>query len=328
MDSELKLRVIQEALKLGVSATCRKHKISRTLFYRWLKRYQQNGLKGLEPLRKTFRPHNKTEQDIVDKLLVLVKKHPRIGPRELKYYLEGHGHYISESAVYNILLRHGLTRRNDRIRYARGIYPQIGLQPPDFDQSKIGSCWLLWATSYGSFAGTGTIYEFTIFDYKSRVACSRVHNTFSPAHFTSLLTAVAIPIAQCLEFDAKHFFFMDTLGLQDKDYPALISQVQDALHQSGLSVAMHRQQKQTPMPQLEALREAYTATVSAALLPHLLAGRSLLEVRLVLQQFLRSYNYNHSLVYEHLICPPLEYLTTATGILPVLPIWAYMDRQY
>jgi len=109
MNSELKLRVIKEALTLGVSATCRKNKISRTLFYRWLKRYQQSGMKGLEPVRKPFRPHNKTEQGIVDKLFVLMKKHPRIGPRELKYHLEGQGHYISESAVYNILMRHGLT---------------------------------------------------------------------------------------------------------------------------------------------------------------------------------------------------------------------------
>ena len=328
MSSELRLQIIKEALTLGVSATCRKHNISRTIFYRWLKRYQHSGMKGLEPARKYFRPHNKTEQEVVDILCALLRRHPRLGPRELKYRLENHGHHASESAVYNILMRLGLTRRNDRIRFARGLAPQNCGEPPAFNQSKIGECWLLWTTYYGSFAGTGSVYDFTIFDYKSKIACSRLYSTFSLEHFASLLTAVAMPIAQCLEFEVRHFFFLDTLGLKDKYYLAIVSQLQDILHHSGMSVAMHGPKKQSPQPELEAASEAYTAAVSAALLPHLIAGGSLLEVRLALQQFLRSYNFNHKLVYEQAAYSPLEYLTTETGIEPILPIWVYMDRLY
>ena len=49
-----RLRVLQRAKELGnVSAACREAGISRTLFYRWKKRFTCYGIDGLHP-RRTF----------------------------------------------------------------------------------------------------------------------------------------------------------------------------------------------------------------------------------------------------------------------------------
>jgi len=326
--SEIKLTIIQEALRHGISVTCRRHSISRTLFYRWLRRYQEHGLQGLDSVRAACPPHNKTARATVDNLLALLKKNPRLGPRELKYRLESIGCHLSESAVYNILKRHELTRRKARLRYSRGIHPPRSAEPPPLEEIQVGECWLMWATPFGRHDGIGEVYEYTVLDYKSRVACSRVHSTFLGGHSENLLSAVALPIAQCLDFELKHFVFMDTCGMKDSDSRDLMSHVQDILHSSGLNVALYRHVKHKPLPELDAVREAYTRNLSATLIPHLLAVRSLPEVRLAVQQFLRRYNFRDQLEYEHATCSPLEYVTKTTGIAPILPLWAYIDRVY
>ncbi len=52
-----RLRVLQRAEELGnVSAACREAGISRTLFYRWKKRFTLYGIDGLHPRRTEARP--------------------------------------------------------------------------------------------------------------------------------------------------------------------------------------------------------------------------------------------------------------------------------
>jgi hypothetical protein len=49
----LRLHAIQRAAALGnVSAVCRELGISRTLFYRWRKRYERFGVDGVHPRRQ------------------------------------------------------------------------------------------------------------------------------------------------------------------------------------------------------------------------------------------------------------------------------------
>ena len=52
-----RLHVLQRAEELGnVSAACREVFISRTLFYRWEKRFTRYGAEGLHPRRTAARP--------------------------------------------------------------------------------------------------------------------------------------------------------------------------------------------------------------------------------------------------------------------------------
>lgn len=46
-----KERIILDIQRLGVVAGCRKHNLSRTLYYDWTNRYNANGLAGLEDRR-------------------------------------------------------------------------------------------------------------------------------------------------------------------------------------------------------------------------------------------------------------------------------------
>jgi putative transposase len=46
-----KERILQEIERLGVVAGCRKHGLSRNLYYEWLDRYNSQGLAGLEDRR-------------------------------------------------------------------------------------------------------------------------------------------------------------------------------------------------------------------------------------------------------------------------------------
>src|SRR5260370_13398735 len=52
----MRLRVMQRAETMGVSAACREAGISRTLFYRWRQRLQRYGVDGVHPRRLRARP--------------------------------------------------------------------------------------------------------------------------------------------------------------------------------------------------------------------------------------------------------------------------------
>lgn len=46
---EQKFKILQEAESEGMLATCRKHQIAQSLFYRWKHQFDQKGVDGLSP---------------------------------------------------------------------------------------------------------------------------------------------------------------------------------------------------------------------------------------------------------------------------------------
>ena len=111
MQKDLKFKIITEASIYGVSKTCKKYDISRTIYYKWLKRYQALGVSGLDETKRSFTPENKTEAKIEKAVLNLIKTYPTYGPRAIKYLLEEIGYDISESAVFNIMKRNDLNQK-------------------------------------------------------------------------------------------------------------------------------------------------------------------------------------------------------------------------
>ncbi|WP_285620602.1 IS481 family transposase [Actinoallomurus iriomotensis] len=104
----------------NVALTCRYYGISRTCFYRWLRRYQDEGIDGLRD--RSSRPHhspNATQADIVNKIVYL-RQNYHFGPLKIAMYLKRyHDIQIGHSAFYNILKRLGLNRLPASQRYAR-----------------------------------------------------------------------------------------------------------------------------------------------------------------------------------------------------------------
>lgn len=94
-----------------VSATCRYYGISRTTFYRWLKRYEELGEEGLrDRSSRPWRSPRETHADVVGKILYL-RQHYHYGPLKIAMYLKRyHDISISDSGVWRILKRLGVNR--------------------------------------------------------------------------------------------------------------------------------------------------------------------------------------------------------------------------
>jgi transposase len=90
----------------NVAMTCRYYGISRQVYYRWLRRYQEQGIDGLRDLSR--RPHhspNATHVDVVGKILYL-RQNYHFGPGKIAMYLKRyHDVEVSQSGVWRILKR-------------------------------------------------------------------------------------------------------------------------------------------------------------------------------------------------------------------------------
>ena len=114
------LVILQRAAVLGsVTQACREAGISRTLFYRWRRRYLRYGAEGLRP--RPTRPTRWPRQAIPaleHAVLAYALLWPTHGPAriavQLRQPLWG-GWRISPSGVYGILRRHGLQTRWERL---------------------------------------------------------------------------------------------------------------------------------------------------------------------------------------------------------------------
>ena len=84
-----KLAVLKhvEEVSGSVSATCRYYGISRNCYYRWLKRYEEEGFEGLKD--RSSAPHNSpkaTQAEVVEKILWLRQRY-HFGPGKISMYL-------------------------------------------------------------------------------------------------------------------------------------------------------------------------------------------------------------------------------------------------
>lgn len=328
MNAESKFTVISEGQKYGVSEVCKKYNISRTLYYRWLNRYKSLGIKGLENITKQFVPVNKTSEEIIAITLNLIKAQPLLGPKEIKYRLEAIGHNISESAVYNIMKRQQLSTRTQRIEFARKKDKKITTLSPTFDALGSGECWLFWTTYYGNFKGIGNLYEYTILDYKSRIVCTRLYDCLSFTNFINLLTAVAIPIGHTLSFETKHLCFLDDYSETDKKKDAILENIRNIIQNNGFDITIHPFKTVADCKELQSIREAYTHQCLTYLMPFIHRGISFNDLKLRLQNHIREYNISYPINFEDCCSSPLEYHIKSTKTKLILPLWAYIDREY
>ena len=96
---------------LCIAELCRRHSISRTCGYKWIKRFKENGFEGL--LDHSRRPHNSPGQSCVDIEQACVKvrlEFPDWGGRKIRRVLKNRGYtdLPAPSTITNILRRHDL----------------------------------------------------------------------------------------------------------------------------------------------------------------------------------------------------------------------------
>ena len=113
-----RLHVLQRAKDLGnVSAACREAGISRTLYYRWKKRFEHYGTDGLHPRRTAARPGRRPQLDAPKerRIVAMALSWPAWGPKRLSLQLEREGVLVSPSTVWRALHRLGLGTRTERL---------------------------------------------------------------------------------------------------------------------------------------------------------------------------------------------------------------------
>src|SRR5260370_15008571 len=99
----------------SMTRLCAEFGISRPTGYNWLKRYQRNGIRGVE--EKSRRPHHspeRTAQPLEERVVELRRERPDWGARKVQHLLQEEGIKLPGSTIHRIFLRHHLVRDCDR----------------------------------------------------------------------------------------------------------------------------------------------------------------------------------------------------------------------
>jgi transposase InsO family protein len=168
----------------NVAETCRIFKVSRKSFYKWRDRADRYGLDALMPKgRRAPQMPNATPTHVVERLLTLAVNEPTIGARRYADRLADDGFAISKTTVQNLLNRHGLGRRKQRIAKAAHIAALTSglvadVVRDDFERPG-GFChWAAYpgdlvaldAFYIGNLKGVGRVYQLTAVDVATRWA--------------------------------------------------------------------------------------------------------------------------------------------------------------
>ena len=112
-----RVSLLELAQALGnVSEACRRRGMDRTSFYEYKRRFQTHGLEGLKDLPPVHKTHPMTTpQAVVDRILALSLEHPAWGCDRLSDMLKLDGVSVSSPTVQNILIKHGMGSKYDRL---------------------------------------------------------------------------------------------------------------------------------------------------------------------------------------------------------------------
>lgn len=114
--ADRRLSILRQAEDRGnVSEVCEDHGISRTLFYRWQRRYEASGIEGLEDQAPIAKSHpSATPEKIKKRVIACAVREPVFGCRDIADKLSGAGAKISPVTVQKILNHARLGTRRER----------------------------------------------------------------------------------------------------------------------------------------------------------------------------------------------------------------------
>ncbi|MBS4536534.1 helix-turn-helix domain containing protein [Clostridium sp. D2Q-14] len=180
--------ILKHALKENnVSQTCKVCGISRTTFYNWYRDYQKYGITGLQNKEpKKPKMPNKVSKTIENEILAYVERFPADGPKRIYYELKSEGFEIGESGIYNVLKRHNLSRKAQRITYSKNKFSNLNVKkekkqsklPFDKDKEPIYPChFVIQRIDFiGRFDGIGKVYQYSLYDVYSKLGVVKLYN--------------------------------------------------------------------------------------------------------------------------------------------------------
>ena len=204
-----RLRVLQRAEELGnVSAACREADISRTLFYRWKKRFARYGGDGLHPRRTAARPGRPVQLDTTKerRIVAMALMWPTWGPQRLSDQLQMEGVTVSPTTVWRALHRLGLGTRVQRLLVLEvhsaknaGLLTERTRQnltrrkTRHVQAEKPGELVCIDTFYIGKLKGVGKLWQLTACDAASSYAMAKVVSANDAKQAASFLKDVVVP---------------------------------------------------------------------------------------------------------------------------------------
>jgi transposase InsO family protein len=172
-----RLRVLRDAERLGnVSEACRRHGMSRTLFYRLRQRFEAYGADGVHPKRRQAavgRPSPiavQTERQVIAVALAW----PTCGPQAYSDQLARAGVTLAPTTIWRLLRRHRLGTRRARLAVlerasaTRGLLTERTVKPVRHVAANAPGELLSLDTFYvGKLKGVGKVWQITGCDVAS-----------------------------------------------------------------------------------------------------------------------------------------------------------------
>ncbi len=179
----LRNEFIQKALnkKSSISQLCIEYGISRKSAYKWLNRFKDEGIGGLEDRSKRPTRVEITSCTSVELILEARNKFPAWGGRKLRYYLlnQGHEEVPSEATFNRTLKRHALITKeasSKRQAYIR------------FEREKPNELWQMDFKGHFQLE-EGRCHPLTVLDDHSRFAiCLKAYESEKEASVKTALT--------------------------------------------------------------------------------------------------------------------------------------------
>lgn len=197
LEKEVK-RKVKEALKLrrqlfvldvisksrfSVKENCKDFGLARSTYYDWKKRYDLEGEEGLKRKKPIANTHpKKVPQDVKEKVIQLRTEY-QLGSIRITWYLERyHDIKISESSVYRILRKEGLTRL-PKTASRRTVHTKRYAKKVPGHQVQVDVKFAVFKNSSGKKI---TRYQFTAIDDATRIRALKIyqrHNQTSAIDF-------------------------------------------------------------------------------------------------------------------------------------------------
>ncbi|PKP58967.1 hypothetical protein CVT91_07560 [Candidatus Atribacteria bacterium HGW-Atribacteria-1] len=205
--ASFKYSVLQHARKnKNITYTCRTFNVSRTIYYKWLKRFIKLGYLGLQDKEKA-KPQmpNQIKPDKEKIILGYIIEYPTHGPRRIANELNQQDITISEAGVYNVLRRRKLNHRVDRLFYAQDksdnpvvterYLREVAKRRPARICSYYPGYLFCQDTFYiGTIKGLGRIYQQAGIDAYASFGFAKVYSDKTAVRAIDLLKTKVLPI--------------------------------------------------------------------------------------------------------------------------------------
>jgi transposase len=208
----LRLRALYRAVELGnASQVCRELGISRSLFYRWKKRFDQYGPEGLYPRRRGCRRGRPPKLEAHEERAVLgmALSWPTWGPRRLSAQLLHSSVRVAPSTIHRLLRRAGLGSRHERLavlehhsarsaglltdRTRRRLWQARYGRTRHVEAKTPGELVCLDCFYIGKLKGVGRLWQVTACDATCSFAFAQVIPSVEAIHCARFLKRVLLP---------------------------------------------------------------------------------------------------------------------------------------